>query len=230
LETVAWEPIAAVLVAVVGWHVTHRSQLKAQKEQLRHQVLNEARVQITDSLRSYQTWLSKLSSDLLATSALFDAEQFGDIDWSERYRRWTDHLNQRPTGKYWLAALEEYDILFPELRVARAELANRHKELDGRVRSIIDDVRRFLSPGDIRSLAAAGAKLQPTAEFVLDQAALMEDLRIHLQNRALGEISGKVVPLRVPRDPDLPCMISDDKGLLRVREGGRLKPGGPNAV
>lgn len=230
LELIAWEPIAAALVAVVGWYVMHRSQLKAQKEQLRHQVLNEARVEITDSIRSYQSWLSSLSGALLSTSAFFSDSEHIDIGWPTRYKEWTSQLNQRHEGKNWLAALEEYDILFPEFRRARRELAERHKEMERRVRSITADLREFLYAEKIPKLAAVGSALHPTAVFILDQAALMEDLRVHLQNRALGEITGNEAPVRVPEDPNVPKLGFDEHGQLRIIEPRQLPPGDSNAV
>lgn len=216
---IAWELVIAVLISVVGWVVTHRKQLAAQKEQLRHQILNQARVEITDSIREYQQWLTWIAANLLSASKFSQDGPDVTTAWKRRYSELAQHFSEGSTCRNWLTTLEEYDVLFPEVRGVRKDLAERQKELERRIRSLLGDLRMFVRPpGSIERLSEVEENLKPVSEFVLDQAALMEDLRIHLQNRALGEIAGQEAPGRDPQDPGVPKLIYRG-GKLEISQG-----------
>ena len=141
------------------------------------------------------------------------------FDWETRYEEWRHALSARHDGTPWLADLEEHDILFPKMRRVRRELAEREKRLREKLRLLTDDLRSFLRDGNTPKLADVGSGLIPTADFIGDQAALMEDLRIYLQNRALSEIAGATAEPRVPRDPEVPRILVDADGVLYLSEG-----------
>lgn len=69
--------------------------------------------------------------------------------------------------------------------------------------------------------------LQERRPLIDDQAALLEDLRVHLQNVSLHEIAGAKVPERVPADPDVPKIVVGPDGQLTIRayEDKPLPPG-----
>src|SRR3989338_3757646 len=55
------ESIIAVSIAVLGWLVNHLLSLRAQKTAFLNQIRNNARAEVTSSLRRYLNWLDELS-------------------------------------------------------------------------------------------------------------------------------------------------------------------------
>jgi len=53
-----------------------------------------------------------------------------------------------------------------------------------------------------------------------DLTALAEDLRIHLQNVTLSEITGNSIPERRPMNPSVPVIVRDPDGNLRIAPAG----------
>jgi hypothetical protein len=51
---------------------------------------------------------------------------------------------------------------------------------------------------------------------IADQVSLLEDLRVHLQNVSLSEITGQTLAERQPLDPSVPRILKDKDGHLYV--------------
>ncbi|MCL6611193.1 MAG: hypothetical protein K6T66_06610 [Peptococcaceae bacterium] len=207
MEFVKWvkdyEGIIAVFIAVLGWLITYRLNVKAQRKAFLNQIQNSARLDITKALRDYQGWLTEMIGksnnlyDVLYTVHLNDA--FVAQQLSETRKSFNDALCA-PTSTGWVIILEEYETLFPETRKARVQLLEKHREIKDELVNYSRDNKKKI---DIN--------------LMLDQVALIEDLRIYIQNNTLGEITGNTIPEREPKDPRLPKLVYY-KGQLEIIE------------
>jgi hypothetical protein len=55
----------------------------------------------------------------------------------------------------------------------------------------------------------------------LDYAALLDDLRVHIQNSGLSKIVGRTVRQRIPRDSRLPLLVKREDGTLDIVENNQ---------
>lgn len=183
-----------LVVSIVGWFVTYRLTLKSQSNLLVHQLRNEARREIIRDLRDYQEWLTDYTTLIL--KAKIDALQYAEI---------SDLVSRSPVT--WVYSLEDYEILFPATRQCRQELLTRHNSISNFVLA-----HAVLSQDQSYSEAVSAAAAQ--RDFVLDQVALIEDLKVYIQNLCLAGITGYTVPERTLRDPSLPKLVEDKSGNL----------------
>lgn len=188
--------IIASTIAVIGWICAYYFNNKVQNQRLRNDITNTARNEITKSIREYQSWLMDVQSLI---------EQISNKNSSE------DAKNILKVKHFWNQYLEDYEILFPETAKIRVQLMDRNTDIMELI-SILDvSVYAFfelINKDNIRRENAAG--------YVLDQVCLMEDLRIYLQNRCLGEITGNKVPGRELRDISVPKIVTNKDGLLEI--------------
>ena len=193
----------STIVAVIGLYHSSRSQ----RELLHLQLLNEARHELRRAIHREKERLSACST------RIHDFRFFGDITPQIR----TDLVSllqqatQHPAAFDWIFSLEENATLFPEARTARIQLLMRAQKLH-------EEFRRFA--GVLRSAGALPPRFDAAAEelwgHIGDQSALLGDLSVHIQNRALGAVSGHSAPERTPPDPKAPRLVLDD-GQLAVQ-------------
>ena len=60
IAVVGW--VITALLAVLGWSVSHRYMIRAQDKNLRNQLMNDARLELTNTLRNYVDWLGRVHS------------------------------------------------------------------------------------------------------------------------------------------------------------------------
>jgi hypothetical protein len=199
------------LIAVTGWVVVYRLNVKAQRKQFINSVRNEARRDIVRAIRQEQEWLSKVSVQLFALKFPASSVDGGaDQIWTEKCTA-TETALRSDRGEV-LITLEEYETLFPHTRVCRGELSKLLFSYGADASNIARDVRdpktRSQALRDANHLAEERSK---------EIAMLLEDLRVHIQNVALGEITGhKVIQKRPARFDKLPRLLPGDDGQLRV--------------
>ena len=206
----------AIAVTVFGWYKTtrlqateqkelHKLQVDAQREFLRLKLLNEARHEIRQVLRQEDDRLGECSARLnvLRFSDPVTPELCAKVAQTLQAAVW----HGRATD--WIFVFEANAALFPEVRVARLQLAQRQMKLHEEFRSYAD-------------LLASGASLPRRFDEAADglsnniseQSALLGDLQIHVQNRALDPVSGHATPARQPPDDCVPRLIMDDGDLV----------------
>lgn len=207
MEFVKWvkdyEGIIVVFIAVLGWLITYWLNVKAQRKAFLNQIQNSARLDITRALRDYQSWLTEMIDksnrlyDMLYVVNLsngFVAQQL-----NETRKSFNDALCA-PTSTDWIIILEEYETLFPETRQARVQLLEKHRRIKDKLVNYSRDYKKKI---DIN--------------LILDQLALVEDLRIYIQNNTLGVITGNKISERELIDPRLPKLVYH-KGQLKIIE------------
>jgi hypothetical protein len=200
---------AVLAVTVVGWLAAYRSSVRAQRRLLLDKALDTARLEIVRALRAYQGSLSDLKVGLLllrqgVTMQWTDARWYGE---SERLNRLVHH----PSVVDMVCAMEEYQILFPETLECRNVLALRSQALSRAAGPITLDL---MTPATRLGAIGRAAVL---FEELTDEQALLEDVRVHLQNRALSKLTGTKVPARQPKDAAVPRFLMV-KGQLRLMD------------
>ncbi len=200
-----WQTVIPLGLAIVGWILTglgwfisHRSTLTAQKDSFRQTILNEGRIEIVKAIRAYQGWLTEIYSKVVSPP-----QNSAGI---EEYAR----LLGSSASTDWIARLEEYVQLFPKTDQCRSDLVERHGKLTVEMSGIHD----FKSVGDERKKRTDAA-----TEMLLDQAALMEDLRVYIQNFSLSALFGGEIEPRKVQDHQLPRLVFDKEGNLHLHPG-----------
>jgi hypothetical protein len=120
----------------------------------------------------------------------------------------------------WAGLLEEHEILFPETKKARVVLLERAYAIFSGLADCLNELRAFSSSAQAlltRRERALERAMTLMRALNPDQLALMHDLRVYLQNRCLGHITGNAVPPRRPTDPSLPVLWENADGELEVQ-------------
>jgi hypothetical protein len=205
--------VIGAVMTLIGWVVTHRLSLNAQRQQFLDRILYEAAQQLDRAIREHSQWLGRASMDLFGFKWI---EPLHNETSPEKWRAAAEKIRHHIFGGHleWIHTLEAYEILFPETTECRVELARLEQSLVQRAQHI---AIAFLH--DDQRLAAFQAAELLSEQFG-HQQALFEDLRRHIQNKALGTITGYKIPDRVPLDPALPILTLGPDSKLHVTEAG----------
>ena len=207
-----------VSIAVAGWLVSHALALRAQRQNLQNQVLDRARVEITKGIRDYQNLLSEVSAGIRALNFGMSMVKAGvAFDFQARAEEMAALHQRKRDMRAWSISLENYQILFPETVRARFRLDRRGLKVMMALGPIANDLLRLSlgkpTPEEFQRIITDAEKVLPDIE---DLAALLEDLRIHLQNVTLSKIMDRRVPARLPLDPKVPRIAFASDGQLEV--------------
>jgi hypothetical protein len=217
--------IAGVVTSAIGWVISYNLTLRAQRANTRDQLVNAAWLDATSALTEAQRWLARANRTLSMFPILSNYEKQGrdiDANWQsavQDLQALTDTIV--PTCFGWQGELENSATLFPEMTDCRVQLGHRQRLITSRLADIREALRRSLAAAasDRAKIVESAANLQ---QAMYDQAALYEDLKIHLQNYSLAKITGTQVPLRKMED-HLPRIVANATGALALV----IPPGAP---
>ncbi len=201
--------LATLGLSAIGWIVTYYLTVKAQKKQFLNNILNDARVAITQAIDSYQAWLAELSGSVYAKKAIKGIEVGTDTTVYILRQKLFKERNYLD----WVYRLEEYEVLFPETANCRKQLLERHRQMMDYLCSFVNN------EGNKNKVTDATGKDIDVGAYLLDQSAIFMDLRIYLQNRCLSSFTGYKIPDRKPTDPNVPKIIQDENSNLQIIEG-----------
>ncbi len=208
---------AALFLTIIGWIVVYIFNRKAQDRLFLNQVINDARLRITEAIREYQDWLIEANGVWLtfSTLSMWSIEHIREMMESGLQQEILE-LSLSNSYVEFVLVLEEHEILFPYTRLCREDFRVRHFEIS----SILDEMQNFLAIKDMEADEKINAEkeLSGKKELVNDQIALLEDLRIHLQNKSLSKITKHKVRERTPLDPTLPRLVYNKANNLLVVE------------
>ena len=206
----------AIVVTVFGWYKTtglqaaeqkelHKLQVDAQREFIHLKLLNEARHEIRQVLMQEGDRLGKcfMGLDMLRFSDPVTPEHCANVG-----RALEGAITHR-SAIDWIFVCEANAALFPEVRVARIQLVLRQNKLHEEFRSYADLLVSGASLPRRFDEAADGL-----SNNISEQSALLSDLQIHVQNRALDPVSGHATPARQPPDDRVPRLIMADGDLV----------------
>lgn len=218
-----------LIVTAVGWFISARLSERAQTRLFQHNIINTARLDLTTQIREEQEWIGQLLRlGFRYRGALISRQsQAEPPDANIELSFWIDqsrtghailYRQERP-GRTLTILLEEYELLFPETKRVRHQLSRLSQEIVARYSVWLRDIY------DLSRCESTIVTLERrlSAEDG-DYSALLEDLRVHIQNTALSKITGRRVELRKPQDPKLPIMIMQSDGLLDIVQDGKSWP------
>ena len=237
------------MLTLGGWFIGARLSERSQQRLFLHKVLDDARHKVVAAIRREEDWAREVSylgfdfqgqRQMRAALREIDArrstknaagdpqvarllrESAATLDrafWLKQNRKGRQALFANPGSADLVLVLEEHELLFPETRHVRSQLGLFSSD---RIISLYSTLLADLMSDDRRDAAieAMVARRGRNADY----QALLEDLRIHVQNRALSEITGHQVPQRQPRDPNVPIMVTRADGLLDILERGQSWP------
>jgi hypothetical protein len=185
----------AIVVVVLGWLAAHFLTIRAQKKAFVNQIINEGRKEIGKALREYQEWCSTVSSRLWSLTVPFleAVPPWPEDRWLREGRELIDLFYSRTITK-WILVMEENEILFPELKRPRQQLADRQ-------RVISDALNKFMGTIWTATNRRQGvADVQAVIALLGEQSALVEYLHVYVQNLALRALVNRKRPVPGPRD------------------------------
>ena len=206
----------AITVTVFGWYKTtglqasaqkrlHELQVAAQREFIHLKLLNEALHEIRQVLMREGDRLGEcfMGLHMLRFSDPLKPEHCDNVG------RTLEGAITHRSAIDWMFVFEANAALFPEVRVARLQLVQRQNKLHEEFQRYADLLKS--GPPLTRLFDAAADDLLSN---ISDQSALLGDLRIHVQSRALDPVSGHATPARQPPDDRVPRLIMDDGDLV----------------
>ena len=216
--------VLGIVVVVIGWVISHRLTLNAQKRQFLMQVEDTARLSVTSAIREYQTWLYAYHAYIFP--AYLHIMQGMQVEWEPFMQQWRPIIDD-PRGRIWKERIEEYQIVFPEIAALLPTLVDRHEHIyDGSIQLWGLLASSVFSEDGIDPLFTvtgmhAPQCLNELGESLREQRGLMQDLMVHLQSVSLGHIMGRKVPMPEPvlENANLPRVVQDGKGVLRLVGG-----------
>ena len=104
--------------------------------------------------------------------------------------------NERPNDWNWY--LEEYEILFNETSKVRGILQGRAIEIDAMLMwFLFEHFNAFKdATNDYQYKRDAIKEIKKWDTYITDQICLLLDIRVHIQNRSLGEVTDRFVESR----------------------------------
>jgi hypothetical protein len=210
--------IIALVIAISGWIVTYIFTIRAQNKNFINQVINHARIEITRAIRDYQDWLGAVHVEIFNIDYKFILEEQNfSVDWLKRRAELGELFFSGRSALEWIFRLEEHEILFPKTAKCRKDLVVRQEQILEYLRSFLHELPSgFGKPPDFNQRKEAIKKAQNNAGIIVDQLALMEDLRIYLQNLCLSSFTGNKIPERKPKKSSLPRLVQDEGGNLHI--------------
>ena len=206
----------AIAVTVFGWYKTtglqateqkelHKLQVDAQREFIHLKLLNEARHEIRQVLVREDDRLGEcfMGLHMLRFSDPFKPEHCDNVG------RTLEGAITHRSAIDWIFVFEANAALFPEVRFARLQLVQRQNKLHGEFRRYVDLLKS--GPPLPRQFDAAADDLLSN---ISDQSALLGDLQIHVQSRALDPVSGHATLARQPPSDRVPRLIMEDGNLV----------------
>jgi hypothetical protein len=224
---------ASVVIAFIGWMLTTagwfasaRLSSISQERMFLHNVINAARLELVAEIRREQDWIQnvnglagKYQGAVLVRKYAPGNQQHPSVEsrfWLDQNRIGRETLFAQRRAKLTIA-LEEYELLFPATPRVRGQLAIFTRE---QVLEVYAPLLNDLMRGGAASTAAI-EKMDARQDANSDYAAILEDLRVHVHNVSLSEITGRRLPARVPLDPTVPLLVMRSDGLLDVVANGK---------
>lgn len=203
-----WIQSVALITVVIGWLVSHRMTLTAQRAHFRDQLIADARGAVVSMLHQEHMALNYAVTALGVYAFNRNASEPQRREMPARLGPDVDS-RLRDTGKC-AKTLREFEPMFPETAIVREELVAVENALRR-------DIRRFFDERNPRLRAFEEAEDLVTRTF--EMMGYFDDLRVFVQNKSLSQIMRYEVPYRSGRiKPDIKTLQFDAGGRLRLPE------------
>ena len=216
--------IIAVMIAVTGWIITYKLNIKANEKSYLDQIVNNSRIEIIKAIHDYNDWLRKINVMMYVLPGYIISWK-SDVELKlpqnkiqEKYFNFLNELSLLIHGANfnWCTLLYEYELLFPFTAECRDALCERHSIMQDYSFKFYSELQSALFESIEKKEAIIIDKVSYLKEISTDQMGLMQDLLVHLQNYCLSKISGHALPARKPGDLSVPILAMDNKGMLQI--------------
>jgi hypothetical protein len=183
----------------------------AQRRQFHFVLLNDARKDLIKAIKAEQEWALRVTKALWKTQFAGTTEKLGHtVNW--RDVRAQVHAAVHENHDSLLTVFEEHENLFPETTVCRGQISKHGSMVIMAVSELMDLIMK-------REERALGlARLTHVEQMCNDLTFILEDVRVHILNRTVGDFVGHVIPARVGRDQERPRMLVGADGKLRLHD------------
>lgn len=184
-------------VTIVGWWIIDRQR----KKQFLLEVRNKARLSITLAIRDYQRWLHEVARQYVLLMCSHE---------NPKPLLVLRELEAMDTHLGWIFQLEENEAIYPETLKCRTRMMLADMYMREKIRvsladpDHISDIEKGVIPQGIAERVLQGYQYTPGL------IALMEDLRVYLQNACFRGITKNKVTNR-ERDPNRPYLEYNKK-------------------
>lgn len=194
----------AVVIAVIGWLVQYRLNVRANERSYINNIKNQARIEIIRNFKLKEEWLSDVS--------FFEHRCSMFIHGISSYQNVIDSFNNIALTKInsveWIYTLESYEVLFPkitELRKKMVEIGIKTNEIFYKLISKAFNFSTHSTEDQMEFLNNVFKEYEFSSIF-LDFRMLLNDLKIYIQNETIGNTVKHKAELRIPKDRNLPYL------------------------
>ena len=214
------------MVTLVGWFISARLSSRSQRNLFLDGLINSARIDLINAIRGEQDWIRGVTGLGWKFQGEDHFRRFQPPNLQNDQLAYLRHNQETRAALYpsseparnLTMVLEEYEQFFPQTKYVRWQLGYRRLRITEEYSPILSDL---MNP---RKHASAVERMIARQGTDSDYSALLEDLRIHVQNFALSEITGGKIPERQPLDPNVPIMVLRSDGVLEINERGKPWP------
>lgn len=220
IALVGW--IVTLVVAIAGWLLGAFRSWKDRRHAFQLEVTEHARREIAPHFVAYQQWVGRLASDLsglsiirLAHENLVFSRQYVYDAWQRSADELASTLSESSRALAMFQTLEDYEAVFPQTRDVRLQLIGLHQELTDFAYEALSQLRSSMPLGYVDMPTPIPLSWLSTVDDAqsayFDMQALVEDLRIGIQNAALSRMFRTAVPARAPLDRTVPRIIAEGR-------------------
>lgn len=220
------EIIIGISIAVAGWLANHFLSIRAQNKSFMNQIINNARIELNESIKEYIKWLDDILKAFVNINMTVNP-YFGrkrhelDDNYSVVLTEFFKLLDRYFLHPPFINRLVEYETLFPQMKDARIYLNRQHNNLYIHFRQTMDKYKaENITSEKLRELTDAFK-----SELVSAQDIALNDLLICIQNITIGKITGNKLEHPIyPTEKSSRIMTDENGNLIIVEHGDRRYP------
>ncbi|TET09712.1 MAG: hypothetical protein E3J83_01765 [Candidatus Atribacteria bacterium] len=205
--------LLAVMIAVVGWLVQYKLNIKANERNFINSIKNQARIEIIKNFKSKEEWLSDVSFIEHQCSMFI----YGISSYQNFLKSINNIAISKANNSEWIYILEGYEILFPKITEIRKKMVTIGIETNELFYNFVSRASNIARDTEIQKAFLNDIfKRYKFSSIFLDFQMLMNDLKIYIQNETIGTIVNSKAELRIPKDKSLPYLeIFGDKIIIK---------------
>jgi len=194
----------------------NRQQIEQQKEQDLQQLRIEAWRKISESLKEYKAYLAKIINAKFVRSFRIKSigpEEFPDnYNISKAYNSLEVFFETFQPPDEWIHALDQYEILLPELADIHKEMTYRFVTIMNKADKIRDELEQMIiNNANHGEIFVVFKEVQAFMTLVNLEARIVNDIRALMQNDCLGHLTPNRVTFQVIHGEKVSRLARDKK-------------------
>ena len=205
--------LLAVIIAVAGWLVQYKLNIKANEKNYINSIKNQARIEIIKNFKSKEEWLSDVSFIERQCSMFI----YGISSYQNLLKNLNNMAITKINSTEWIYILESYEVLFPKITEIRKKMVTIGIETNELFYNFVSRASNISRDIEIQKAFLNDVfKRYKFSSIFLDFQMLMNDLKTYIQNETIGTIVNSKAELRIPKDKSLPYLeIFGDKIIIK---------------